>query len=67
MIWNKTRSAIYQISKMSRNLGIAEFFQFSLWTIHLLRQQKDWIGGSRKWPEASQFPEITFSAVFMLT
>ena len=31
-------------------------------TIHILRQQKDWVVGSRKWPVL-----LTFSTVFMLT
>ena len=36
----------------------------ALWAIHILRQQKDrvggWVGGSRKWPVL-----LTFGTVFM--
>ena len=32
-----------------------------LGTIPILRQQKDWVGGSRKWPVL-----LKFSSVFML-
>ena len=34
---------------------------FTAGTIPVLRQQKDWVGGSRKWPVL-----LTFSTVFML-
>ena len=38
-----------------------EMSPMSQWTIHLLCQQKDCLGGSRKWPVM-----LTFSTVFML-
>ena len=36
-------------------------FEFYLWTIPKIHQQKDWVGGSRKWPVL-----LTFSTVYML-
>ena len=36
-------------------------FEFYLWTIPIIRQQKDWVVGSRKWPVL-----LTFSTVYML-
>ena len=30
-------------------------------TIHILRQKKDWVGGSRKWPDKS--PKVPFHTI----
>ena len=49
----------YVVAVTSNNM--VRIFFSPLGTIPILRQQKDWVGGSRKWPVF-----LTFSTVFML-
>ena len=56
-----TRAAIYA-TPSGACLDLLGVTSFPRGTIPILRQQKDWVGGVKKWPVL-----LTFNTVFMLT
>jgi len=59
--------ALHAVQLLVTGYGAKPFFEVAfelfcnLGTLSILRQQKDWVGGSRKWPVL-----LTFNTEFML-